>query len=189
MNKYDPNKHHRRSIRLKGYDYSQPGAYFVTICTQNREHLFGLVDNGALILNEAGNMVQKWWLTLDSKFEGIEPDTFVVMPNHFHGIIKITPRLAKGEAEEAISVGRVIQWFKTMSTNEYIRGVKQHQWPPFPGKLWQRNYYEHIIHNEHVYLAVQRYIQQNPQRWWLDRFNPAATGQDPQAVKLWRMFN
>jgi REP element-mobilizing transposase RayT len=81
-----------------------------------------------------------------------------------------------------------MQWFKTMTTNEYIRGVKQWGWTPFPGKLWQRNYYERIIRDEKVYRAVSQYIVQNPQRWSLDRYNPSVTQQDPEAVKLWHLF-
>jgi REP element-mobilizing transposase RayT len=81
-----------------------------------------------------------------------------------------------------------MQWFKTMTTNEYMRGVKQKCFQPFSGKLWQRNYYEHIIRNDQVYQAVCQYIEQNPHRWHLDRYNVLATQQDPQAVQLWRMF-
>jgi hypothetical protein len=87
--KYNPEIHHRRSIRLKHYDYSQPGAYFVTICTHNRECLFGEIVSGAMVLNDAGKMVEKWWYELNTKFLNIEPDAHIIMPNHFHGIIII----------------------------------------------------------------------------------------------------
>jgi putative transposase len=87
--KYNPEIHHRRSIRLKGYDYSQQGAYFITICTHNRECLFGKIVNGAMVLNDAGKMVEKWWYELNTKFPNIEPDAHITMPNHFHGIIII----------------------------------------------------------------------------------------------------
>ena len=87
--KYDPNKHHRRSIRLKGYDYTQAGAYFVTICTQHRECFFGEIIDGAMQLNDAGQMVEKWWAELTHKFPSVETDEYIVMPNHFHGIIVI----------------------------------------------------------------------------------------------------
>ncbi len=118
--KYNPQIHHRRSIRLKGYDYSQAGLYFITICCQDRACLFGEIINGKMILNDAGKMIEKW--------------------------------------------------FKTMSTNEYIRGVKNLGWAPFNGKLWQRNYYEHIIRNEKSYKNISKYIKNNPIKWAENKF-------------------
>ena len=86
---YDPNKHHRRSIRLPGYDYTRPGAYFITICTHGRAALFGAIDGAAIALNDAGRMVEYWWAELGHKFPTIAIDAFVVMPDHIHGIIVI----------------------------------------------------------------------------------------------------
>src|SRR5512147_1358322 len=86
---FDPFKHHRRSIRLKRYDYSQAGAYFVTICTQNRECLFGEIVRGEMCLNDAGMMMVRWWDELSNKFPTFDPDAFVVMPNHIHCIVVI----------------------------------------------------------------------------------------------------
>ena len=86
---YDHDRHHRRSIRLEGYDYAQPGAYFVTICTQGRTCMFGDVAEGEMVLNDAGCMVQRWWSELPQKFPLVKTDEHVVMPNHFHGIIVI----------------------------------------------------------------------------------------------------
>jgi REP element-mobilizing transposase RayT len=88
--KYNPDIHHRRSIRLQGYDYSQNGAYFVTLCTQNRECLFGEIVNGEMILNEYGKIVEQCWNDLPNHYDNIELDSYVIMPNHFHGIIIIT---------------------------------------------------------------------------------------------------
>src|SRR5437879_3537657 len=85
--KYDPDAHHRRSLRLKGYDYSQAGAYFLTICVQDRECLFGEVANDELQLNDAGQMVERWWAELQNKFPPVEIDEYIIMPNHLHGII------------------------------------------------------------------------------------------------------
>jgi putative transposase len=85
--KYDPEKYRRRSIRLKGYDYGQAGAYFVTVCTQGRACLFGNVAEGQMRLNDAGRMIERWWFELNRKFTTIETDEFVVMPNHVHGIV------------------------------------------------------------------------------------------------------
>jgi len=93
MPKYNPQIHHRRSIRLKGYDYSQAGLYFITICVQNREHLFGKIVDGEMILNDAGKMVEKEWVDLKNRFPNIELHEFIVMPNHFHGIIQIVDNI------------------------------------------------------------------------------------------------
>ncbi len=182
--KFDPQKHHRRSIRLKGYDYSSEGAYYITIVAQGRECLFGEIVYGGMILNDAGQMIVKWWNELPNKFPNIVLGEFVVMPNHFHGIIFIMETVGadlrvcpddeenvsaqKGEhvgSPPRTSLSRIIQWFKTMTTNEYIRGVKQLNWKPFVGKLWQRNYYEHIIRNEKDLQRIADYIVANPSRW------------------------
>jgi putative transposase len=223
MNKYNPNIHHRRSIRLKGYDYSQAGLYFITICVKDRACLFGNIINGEMILNDAGKMVEKWYFELENKFPDIQCHEMVVMPNHFHCIIEnvgtvgadlrvcpitdedgrtnengrtrwIAPtengqpnengqshRIAPtmGELGEQSELGehigsplhRVMQWFKTMTTNEYIRGVKNNNWQPFNGKLWQRNYWEHIIRNEKSYQTISKYIINNPAKWDDDTFN------------------
>ncbi|MGI6638719.1 MAG: transposase [Desulfobulbus sp.] len=186
--KYDSRIHHRRSIRLRGYDYSQAGAYFVTVCTRNRECLFGEIINGEMQLNDAGRMVRHWYRGLERKFSDIECDTFVCMPNHVHFIVvnvgadlRVRPDIDAGNQQvEHIEQGehigsplqRVVQWFKTMSTNEYIRCVKQCGWPPFPGKLWQRNYYEHIIRNDENLNHIRQYIIDNPVKWNVDRDNP-----------------
>jgi len=180
---YDPNKHHRRSIRLKGYDYAQPGAYFVTICTQDQESLFGDIVIGQMHLNAVGEMVWRWWRELNQKYPMVQTDAAVVMPNHFHGIIIVgqppggqPPRVAPtdvdaapvgatlgGRPDAAPTLGQIVGWFKTMATNEYIRGVKQQGWPPFPGRVWQRNYYEHIVRSEVTLRRIRTYIQNNPQ--------------------------
>jgi putative transposase len=90
--KYNPDIHHRRSIRLRNYDYSLPGAYFVTVCTQDRACLFGNVADDTMRLNDAGRMIEQWWFELNRKFPTVETDEFVVMPNHFHGIVVIPVR-------------------------------------------------------------------------------------------------
>jgi len=201
--KYDPTKHHRRSIRLKGYDYTRAGAYFVTICTQDRACLFGNVTDGQMVLNDAGRMIEKWWLDLNRKFSTMETDEYMIMPNHFHGIVVIVgadlcvcPAPADAHVSGANGSGAhdsnahgsnahagaplpsMIQWFKTMTTNEYIRGVKSRGWPPFAGKLWQRNYYEHIIRNDESLNRIREYIMNNPMQWTLDRENPGAPTED-----------
>ncbi|MGG7056245.1 transposase [Nitrosomonas sp. ANs5] len=192
--KYDPAIHHRRSIRLKGYDYSQAGAYFVTICTQNREYFFGEIANGEMQLNAPGRMISRWYSELENIFPDIECDAFVCMPNHVHFIavnvgadLRVRPDADDGQARRSARTDadtnahlilgehagsplhRVVQWFKTMSTNEYIRGVKQNGWRSFPGKLWQRNYWEHIVRNESELNRIREYIHHNPTQWELDK--------------------
>ena len=203
--KYNPDIHHRRSIRLKHYDYSQPGAYFVTICTHNRECLFGEIVNGVLVLNDAGKMVEKWWYELNTKFLNIETDAHIIMPNHFHGIIiivgadlcvcpenadlRVCPENAdlcvcpninnndnyRGEhIHQGEHIGsplhKIVQWFKTMTTNDYIKNVRTNNWKPFNKKLWQRNYYEHIIRNEIELNKIREYILYNPLNWETDEY-------------------
>lgn len=189
--KYNPDKHHRRSIRLKGYDYSQAGLYFITMCVQNRECLFGKIENGEMILNDAGKMVEHWYYELENKFNDIKCHEMVVMPNHFHCIIENVGTVVgtdlrvcpNNESDKSDTFGeqntlgehvgsplhRVVQWFKTMTTNHYIRGVKQHNWKQFNGKSWQRNYWEHIIRNENDYQRIAQYIIYNPKNWDNDK--------------------
>ena len=100
--KYNPQIHHRRSIRLQGYDYSQNGAYFITLCTHNRECLFGQIQNGQMILNEYGKMVEQCWNNLSNHYDNIELDAYVIMPNHFHGIILITDNVDNVDNVRAI---------------------------------------------------------------------------------------
>ena len=209
-------KYNRKSIRLKGYDYSQAGLYFVTICCQNREHFFGEIDNnGQLLLNDAGKMIEKWYLELENKYPNIECGEYVVMPNHFHCIIQIVgatlvvatnknkntnnenmdvhnvnnentdvhnvnnentdfhvvnTNIQKGQPQGfAPTVGNIIGVFKSITTVEYINGVKNNHWKPFIGKLWQRNYWEHIIRNEQSYVTISEYIKNNPVNWNADK--------------------
>ena len=204
---YDPKKHHRRSIRLKGYDYSQEGLYFITLCVQHKECLFGHIVDHQMVLNDAGNCIEKWVDELKNKYPGIDFGEYVVMPNHFHCIIEILSRnlVEKGEREIGrdvdrekdahtgapqqatqrqrtsekygmdnkqynATIGDMMDWFKTMSTNEYIRGVKTYNWKRFDRKLWQVNYWEHIIRNQLSYESISGYSADNPTRWRDDQF-------------------
>jgi len=177
---FDPDKHHRRSIRLRGYDYTDTGAYFVTICAQGRECLFGDTANGALRLNDAGRMVQAVWGELPTNYPGVETDAFVVMPNHVHAIIVFVgaapcDRPDDGQPQgvaPTLSLPDVVHRFKTMTTKRYVDGVKLMGWTPFRGHLWQRNYYEHIIRDETELGRIREYITTNPARWAVDRENP-----------------
>lgn len=156
-------KNNRKTIRLKNYDYHKSGSYFITICTQNREHLFGEVVAGQMVLNDAGEMIQNWLYKLGDNFDGIFIDGMVMMPNHVHFILSITMSI-EGR-DKALPLHKMIQWFKAMSTNEYIRGVKSNIFPAFNKRIWQRNYYEHIIRNEKSFLEIQEYMKHNPQKW------------------------
>lgn len=192
---YNPVTHHRRSVRLKGYDYTQAGAYFVTIVTQGRECLFGEVVHGEMWLNDAGRMVEKWWLELNRKFSAVDTDEYVVMPNHIHGVIVIAhvgATLVVAQAQDragtrpAPTLGDVVGAFKSLATHEYIVGIKQRGWPSFAGKLWQRNYHEHIIRDESTLHRIREYIVNNPLQWAVDRENPrvGATHASPLASPL-----
>jgi REP element-mobilizing transposase RayT len=177
----DQNYSKRKVIRLQNYDYAQPGAYFVTICTQKNKSYFGEVTDGKLLLNDAGRMIEKWYSEVMNKFYDIQCCEYVVMPNHFHCIIKnvgadlrvcpeysenIFPAYNGGRGNLGEHTGsplqRIMQWFKTMTTNDYIRNVKQNGWQSFDKKLWQRGYYEHVIRNENDWLTAAQYILDNP---------------------------
>lgn len=209
MKKYNPNIHHRRSIRLKGYDYSQAGLYFITICCQDRAHLFGHIENGEMILNDAGMMVENEWLKLPKRYKNIQLHEFVIMPNHFHAILEITKQnnatvatlvvaqnetvaqndgdSQKGQPQGIAptdnptdmdnptdtvkneTIGDMVGAFQSIVTVEYIRGVKTLDWQPFNGKIWQRNYWEHIIRTENDYQRIAQYIINNPKNWNKDK--------------------
>jgi putative transposase len=187
---FDPEIHARRSVRLKGYDYAQNGAYFFTIVVKGRECLFGNIMSGEMVLNDAGGMVQTVWDQLPEYYTGIHPDIFQIIPNHLHGIIILNntkSRVGAGpcacpENEQktqgqpqgiapTVSLPDVVRRFKTLTTKRYIDGVKNHNWPPFPGRLWQRNYYEHVIRKGNGLRKLREYILNNPKKWEIDREN------------------
>jgi REP element-mobilizing transposase RayT len=223
----------RKSIRLKGYDYSQAGLYFITVCTQDRLCLFGKIQNGEMILNDSGNMIQRQWVALPERFHNIAIHEFAIMPNHFHGIVGaslvgarslVNARPLEGTrnhesipnvetANDATiqkirenhdgqphtraptrgaptvythnrgssndraptrvaptTVGDVVGAFKSLTTHDYIQNIKKNDWQPFNKKLWQRNYYEHIIRDEKSYDQISEYIQTNPLKWQDDQY-------------------
>ncbi len=181
----DAQKYDRHSIRLKDYDYTQTGGYAVTICVQNKECRFGHIEDSEMYMNAAGLMVEKWWLRMAENYENIVLDEYRVMPNHFHGIIfimdvgadqSVRPPYKQEEKTANLQEGKhvglplQIQWFKTMTTNEYIRGVNESRWPTFIKRFWQRNYYEHVIRDERDLNRIREYIVNNPLKWELDRY-------------------
>ncbi len=172
-NQYNPKKHHRRSIRLKDYDYSQEGLYFITICVQNKICLFGNMAEGKMTLNIVGEMIKKEWLKIPERFPNTALHEYVVMPNHFHAIIEILNNQIEHREQPqgiALSMGDIIGAFKSIVTNEYIQGVKTLDWKPFNIRLLQRNYWEHIIRNTNSFLRISDYIINNPANWKDDKF-------------------
>ena len=174
--KYNPLIHHRRSIRLPGYDYSQAGFYFVTVCSQGRKPLFGQIVDGHVKLNDLGGVVSDSWEWLAKNYPYVVLDEKVVMPNHLHGIIVITDECKGGSRtaptaalDRGISrkpLGRLIGAFKTVSTKKInqMRGA--------PGTtIWQRNYYEHVIRGEDSLRSIREYIVNNPANWEFDKLN------------------
>jgi putative transposase len=160
---YDPEIHHRRSIRLKGYDYSQPGSYFVTICTEGKEHLFGQVVEGEMHRNELGDCVARCWKWLAQQYPYIDLDEWIIMPNHLHGIIVIADRAGASRTAKRKTLGRLVGAFKTVSTadSNELRGAPTHP-------LWQRDFYDHIIRNDDELNKIREYIRTNPLQWASD---------------------
>jgi REP element-mobilizing transposase RayT len=158
---YDPRIHHRRSIRLAGYDYSQAGAYFVTICTHNRAL--------SLQAEPVREVVRLAWCGLPARFPIVALDEFVIMPNHVHAIIILADAASRGAASSApTTLGHVIRAFKSISAIEANKILGQSNRP-----FWQRNYYEHIIRDEEEVSALRQYIRDNPSNWLDDPDNPS----------------
>ena len=174
---YNPDRHRRRSIRLKDYDYAQPGAYFVTICTHGRVCLFGDIVDGQMVFNPLGQIVHDEWLHTPEIRSEVELDAFQVMPNHFHAIVMVThspsPKPTVGAHGRAPlhrppkSLGSIIAGFKAAATKRVnqLRGA-----PGIP--VWQRNYYEHVIRDEGKLDTIRQYIVDNPAKWAEDPENP-----------------
>ncbi len=176
--KYDPGKHHRRSIRLKGYDYSQAGAYFVTICINQGLHTLGKIRNSQMYPSQPGEMVQTVWDELPLHYPGVAVDAFVLMPDHVHGIIVVRatttgvgattgglPLPTRDRSHKPMALGDVVHRFKSLTTAKYRHGVSQLGWTPFPKRFWQRNYHESIIRDEQSWDTIGGYILNNPIAW------------------------
>jgi putative transposase len=188
MMKYNPQKHHRRTIRMKGYDYSQQGMYFITLCCRDRACLFGDIVDGKMMLNQYGRIAYNEWINTAKIRPNVELHEFVIMPNHIHTIIRITGcrgelnspviddelnsqvlgdenNLHKSNGEfnsplrgPAQTVGAIVRGYKSAVT-------KQLNALHIGCAVWQRNYYEHVIRNAHVYLKISEYIKNNPANW------------------------
>jgi len=195
---FNPKTHHRRSIRLAGYDYSQAGAYFVTIVVHQRRYLFGEITDGKMELNDYGKIADECWRAIPKHFPHVELGAYVVMPNHVHGIIMVkdpqigathaspqtasphiaSPHIASPQKSPpsrnpspprgapAGSLGAIVGSFKS-AVSKYIHRQ------PYSAPIWQRNYYEHIIRNDHEMEKIWRYIESNPTQWENDKENPS----------------
>jgi putative transposase len=200
-NLFGPN---RQSIRIREFDYASPGAYFITICTQDRVELFGDVIGGQMRLSPVGTMVEKAWKNIPQYAPRIGLDEFIVMPNHVHGIVTIgldgwdrsefhrgrtrrsaptmtwdigmvgagfhpRPRLESDGSGGSVSA--IIQRFKSWTTYQFRMGIKRQGAEPLRRRLWQRNYYEHIVRNDGELDRIREYIRNNPQNWDTDPEN------------------
>ena len=160
-----------RSIRLKEYDYSQAGAYFVTLCTKKGESIFGDIIDGIMRLNKSGLIIAETWQWLSEQYPYVELDTWAIMPNHFHGILFLLDERRGGSRTAPTKrkpLGRLIGAFKTVSTKR-INELRDTPGQP----IWQRNYYEHVIRNEIDLEETREYIQNNALKWLEDENHPA----------------
>ncbi|NES25190.1 MAG: transposase [Symploca sp. SIO3E6] len=186
----DKKYRYRRSIRLQGYDYSKPGAYFITICTNNRECLFGEIDNQQMEINELGEIVIDFWLYLPTRYPNLELDAFVIMPNHVHGILVITEaieqlpqrELSQQKQRRKMLLPKVVGYFKMNSA----KAVNQRRLSS-GRSLWQPNYYERIIRNEAELDRIRRYIINNPAKWDQDCDNLSGNP-DQEEIQFWQDF-
>jgi putative transposase len=177
---FDPQIHHRRSIRLKGYDYTLSGAYFITLVTWQREELFGNIVNAEMCLSEYGKIALEEWLkTAEIRLNiCINRDEFVVMPNHIHGIIWIKAKEVKKACEQfgkpvQGSIPTIIRAYKSAVTYR-ANALRDSRGNP----IWQRNYYEHIIRDEPDFYRIWNYIDHNPQRWKEDQLHSFPPGEE-----------
>lgn len=184
---YNPEIHHRRSIRLKEFDYSNAGAYYITLCSFERNNIFGTIENGQILLNECGEIIKTEWLKTPEMRSEIELDEYVIMPNHFHGIIWIDRRgtMHRALTERALSEyeentgtkhrAPTVEQFGKPTSNTIptiIRGFKSSVTKQFnilrnnPGiPVWQHNYYEHVIRDDRDLLNIRQYIRNNHRNW------------------------
>jgi putative transposase len=186
---YNPDIHHRHSIRLRGFDYASAGVYFITVCVQGQECLFGEIVNREIRLNELGQVVELVWAALPDHYTNVELDECVIMPNHFHGIIHIvgaqfiapnqpialnSNNMAtnKGAMNRAPTIGEIVRGFKARCTHS-INIIRNNA--GFP--VWQRNYYERVVRNETELNDIRTYITCNPAKWADDTENPALPSQ------------
>ena len=179
-----PRKGYRRQAeRLRLFDYAAPGAYFITVCSWNRQVILGDVMGGRVILSDAGRIVEEAWLALPRHYPSLALDAFVVMPNHVHGILilgdvgagfKPAPTVVAGRPPRRHAIPEIVRAFKTFSArqiNVQAQSVGRH--------VWQRGYYDHVVRDDRDLGRIRDYIFTNPLRWSMDRENPLRTEADP----------
>lgn len=165
----DSPQYRRHSIRLKNFNYSDAGGYFVTLRTLGRQCLFGKIQNGKMNLNEIGTIAQTEWTELSRRYPSVTPDEFVIMPNHIHAVLIIADaRTASTAAINARPLGEIVRSFKAVST----RRIRMTGFARFG---WQRNYYEHVMRSEAELNRIRQYISDKPLQCELDRENPTAS--------------
>lgn len=206
---HNPAKHHRRSIRLKGYDYSSPGYYFITLCIHDRWiRMFGDVDNGKMVLNDCGIIANEWIGKLSGRFIDAMVELYVIMPNHIHLILRIVPEsicpvVAIHELplqlpqridnktyhknRRVMTVPKIIGYYR-MNTGKHINTIRKTSGNP----VWQRNYWEHIIRDENEHFRIRQYIVENPLNWDLDQLNGGGGNRVlepaiPYGEELWKI--
>jgi len=174
------NNRSRRSIRLKSYDYSADGAYFITVCVRNRECLLGEINDGRMILNQYGAVVRNIWEDLPDRLPDIDLDEYAIMPNHFHAIILINKSPESIEIHKDLDVDdiktrrkmilpKVVGRFKMLAA----KAINQRR--EIEGSFWQRNYYERVIRSEQDCQIGRQYIINNPVQWEMDEHYPRAS--------------
>jgi REP element-mobilizing transposase RayT len=168
----------RKQIRLQKYAYARCGAYFITICTYNRVHLWGEIVGATLRgrPHEPHKMVEKWLFKLEEKFENVTMDEYMIMPDHVHLILFLS-----GD-HMGSPLPKIMEWFKTMTTNEYIQNVKNGKYPSFEKHIWQRSCFDHVIRNDEDLLEIRQYIQENPLRWEINRSEDSWHDADDAAI-------
>lgn len=175
---YDPERHHRRSIRIPGFNYAAAGWFFVTVCTHERKSILSLIENNAVNVTAFGHLTEMCWAEIPRHFPNVQVDEFVVMPNHVHGIIVID--IEQGTACRAptaevfgrpvtASLSTIIRSFKSAASKQ-INEVRETPGSP----VWQRGFYERVIRNERELIRFRNYIDGNPSRWADDPENQAA---------------
>ena len=208
---------YRKKLRIPDFDYSQPGAYFVTIVTHDRKTFFGQIIDGEMVLNEIGKMVEEVIDQIPKHYPGVNVELFIVMANHIHILLLITgvvagpracqsndgqpqgvdpakerlpivvagPRACQSNdgkpqgidpTKNRLSLTDIVHRIKSLTTHQYMMGVRDNGWPRFEKRLWQRNYYEHVIRNERDYQAIYKYILFNPMNWEMDEENAFSQG-------------
>ena len=157
-----------RRGRMVGHDYSYPGYYFITMCTHERQNLFGNISNDVMAYSAAGDMIRQLIPESEQRFQNVVIDCSVVMPNHIHILLGMGVRVADEQSEETVS--DVVKWVKSASVRRYGVGVKNQGWSRYEGKLWQQGFHDHIVRNDGELETLRSYVSNNIYTWEKDQF-------------------